>query len=109
MVQVPADPEKRKTSIEWPTVIDDRLRLLVDLASQSAELDGASSANELLAALVSAQPLESDRLARLVKRHRNRPVDQIAAANEKHGGTPSPRRGRPRSGSSLKHPDGTGR
>src|SRR5438094_10080093 len=96
MIEVPAEPERRRTSVEWPTIVDDRLRLLVDLARQAEHLDGTSSANELLAALVCAQSLDTEHVAQLVNRYRNLSLDQIAAATQRRGGAAAPRRGRPR-------------
>jgi len=106
MNQGPADPEKRRSSVEWPTIVDDRLRLLVDLTQQADDLDKSTSANELLAALICSQSLDGARLARLVKRYRNRPLTKIAEETEEYGGAPPPRRGRPRSGSQR---DGVGK
>lgn len=87
---------KRKTSIEWPTEVDDRLRLLVELASNSPTLGGASSANELLAALVCEQSVEPDQLARTINQYRAVDMNEIARATKAKGGAPKPTRGRPR-------------
>lgn len=87
---------KRKTSIEWPTEVDDRLRLLVELAGKSSTLGGASSANELLAALVCEQPLDPDQLARTIGHYRGVDMNEVARATNAKGGAPRPTRGRPR-------------
>jgi len=87
---------KRRTSIEWPTEVDDRLRLLVDLAGRSPTLSGASSANELLAALVCEQPLAPDALARTIDRYRGLKLSEVDRATSAMGGAPTPSRGRPR-------------
>jgi hypothetical protein len=105
MIQISMGTEKRRTSVQWPTAVDDRLRLLVELVRQSGSLDKPSSANELLAALVCAQPLENDRLARLVKRYRGVELGDLAAATARHGGARQPRRGRPRSAASTDRAD----
>lgn len=87
---------KRRTSIEWPTEVDDRLRLLVALAGRSPTLSGASSANELLAALVCEQPLEPAALARMIDRYRSLELSEVERATSANGGPPTPSRGRPR-------------
>lgn len=87
---------KRRTSIEWPTEVDDRLRLLVGLAGRSSRLSGVSSANELLAALVCEQPLDPDALARTISRYRRVELREVDRATSAKGGAPKPRRGRPR-------------
>lgn len=87
---------KRRTSIEWPTEVDDRLRLLVDLAGRSPELTGASSANELLAALVCEQQLEPKALARTINRYRRLELTAVDRATSERGGAPTSIRGRPR-------------
>lgn len=89
-------PKRKKTSIEWPTEVDDRVRLLVDLAGKSAILTGASSASELLAALVCEQPLESEALARTINQYRGVDMTEVARATSAKGGAPRPTRGRPR-------------
>ena len=87
---------RRKTSIEWAIEVDDRLRLLVQLAGTSAELDGAASANELLAALVCEQPLDPNHLGRLIARFRGIHLADVARTTDAKGGAPRPVRGRPR-------------
>ena len=87
---------KRRTSLEWPTEVDDRLRLLVDLARHSPALDRASSANELLAALVCEQSLEPDALGRTISRYRGVELAELDRATRAKGGPQVPRRGRPR-------------
>ncbi len=51
--------DRRKTSVEWPAAVDDRLRHLVQLAEGSSGLR-TTSASELLAALICVQPLDGD-------------------------------------------------
>jgi hypothetical protein len=82
--------------VEWPTIVDERLRLLVEVAERAEEVEGASSANELLAALVCMQSLDSKRVGQLINRYRAQSPARIAAETRKHGGAPIPRRGRPR-------------
>lgn len=90
------DRERRKTSVEWPVFVDERLRLLVVLAEQATRVR-ATSASELLAALVCDQPLDGDRLADMVIRHRNASPVEVAQATRSHRSwTGTPRRGRPR-------------
>jgi hypothetical protein len=82
--------------MQWPIGVDDRLRLLVDLASQQADAAG-TSASELVAALICDQPLDGLRLADLVGRYRAGGSDAAVPAGPTQdlaGG--SPRRGRPR-------------
>lgn len=90
--------KRKKTSIEWPTEVDDRVRLLVELAGKSPTLDGKSSASELLAALVCEQPLESGPLARTINQYRGVDMTEVARATDAKGGAPRPTRGRPRTG-----------
>lgn len=85
---------RRKTSVEWPTVVDDRLRLLVALVQQT-ETAGSTSASELLSALVCAQPLDRDVLAAQVLRYRSLDHSAVAGLTAEHPINP-PRRGRPR-------------
>lgn len=89
--------KRKKTSIEWPTEVDDRVRLLVGLVGKSPTLGAKSSASELLAALVCEQPLESEALARTISRYRRTDLAEIERATSASGGAPTPSRGRPRS------------
>jgi len=86
---------RRKTSVEWPAAVDDRLRLLVRLAEDAGNLR-ATSASELLAALICDQPLEGTRLAALITAYRQGNCDIIKAADANDGKPRSRRRGRPR-------------
>lgn len=88
--------KRKKTSIEWPTEVDDRVRLLVDLVSKSPTLSGKSSASELLAALVCEQPLEPDQLAQTINQYRGVNMTEVAWGTNAKGGAPRPTRGRPR-------------
>lgn len=88
--------DRRKTSIEWPAGVDDRLRHLVRLAEEAAELR-TTSASELLAALIWAQPLDGARLAATITAYRHarrETMEAIRPGNLIPPGTP--RRGRPR-------------
>src|SRR6266516_3973047 len=89
--------DRRKTSIEWPTVVDDRLRLLVALA-EATNAVSPSSAAELLAAMVCAQPFDGGQLAAAVLDYRRLPPDKIDADTRRHSPptTQPARRGRPR-------------
>lgn len=88
--------ERRKTSVEWPVFVDERLRLLVVLVEQAAQVQ-ATSASELLAALVCDQPIDGDRLADTVIRYRNASPIEVATTTRNHRSrTRTPRRGRPR-------------
>jgi hypothetical protein len=97
---------RRKTSIEWPADVDERLRALVRLAEQDGALR-ATSASELLAALVCGQPADGAGLAALITAYRQRGREPAAAPGPPEG-PPSPRRrGRPRRGlTRLRAPDG---
>jgi hypothetical protein len=88
--------DRRKTSVEWPAAVDDRLRHLVQLAEEAAELRTTSAA-ELLAALIWAQPLDSDHLAATISAYRQTGRDTMEAVRQNDQDPPrSPRRGRPR-------------
>jgi hypothetical protein len=88
--------DRRKTSVEWPATIDDRLRHLVRLAEEAAELR-TTSASELLAALIWAHPLDGDRLAATITAYRQTGSDTIGAVGSTDLNLPqAPRRGRPR-------------
>jgi hypothetical protein len=91
--------DRRKTSMEWPTVVDDRLRLLVSLTERS-NVTGPTSATELVAALICAQLIDADHLGEVVRRYRQMDSDEIKAETRRHGPLPTvtPRRGRPRGG-----------
>ena len=87
---------RRKTSVEWPAAIDDRLRHLVRLAEEAADLR-TTSASELLAALIWAQPLDGARLAASIAAYRQTGRDTIGAVGSTDLNLPqAPRRGRPR-------------
>jgi len=86
--------DRRKTSIEWPAAVDDRLRNLVRLAEEAAELRTTSAA-ELLAALIWAQPLDAASLAAAIAAYRNE-RESIEAVSLGDLTSPTPRRGRPR-------------
>jgi hypothetical protein len=91
---VPAD--RRKTSVEWPAVVDDRLRLLVSLAEEAGEV-GATSASELLAALICAQPQSTAHLADTIITYRQAAHETIGTPGSSAAKVPHrPRRGRPR-------------
>ena len=88
--------DRRKTSIEWPAAIDDRLRHLVRLAEEAAELR-TTSASELLAALIWAQPLDGARLAATITAYRQIGRENMEAVRPGGLNLPrAPRRGRPR-------------
>jgi hypothetical protein len=88
--------DRRKTSIEWPAAVDDRLRHLVQLAEEAAELR-TTSASELLAALIWAQPLDGARLAATITAYRRTGRDTMEAVRQNDHNPPrTPRRGRPR-------------
>lgn len=61
--------DRRKTSVEWPATVDDRLRHLVRLAEETPDLR-TTSASELLAALICAQPLNGAQLAATITAYR---------------------------------------
>jgi hypothetical protein len=86
--------DRRKTSMEWPVGVDDRLRLLVRLAEQSGDRR-PTSASELLAALICDQPLDGTRLAAVISAYRQNGSGSLTAsvAGESQQ---SRRRGRPR-------------
>lgn len=87
--------DRRKTSIEWPADVDDRLRHLVQLAEETTELR-ATSASELLAALVCAQPKDGPRLAATITDYRQaREIMETAPPGDPIPPL-TPRRGRPR-------------
>jgi len=88
--------DRRKTSIEWPADVDDRLRHLVQLAEETAQLR-TTSASELLAALVCAQPLDGPRLAATITDYRQARRGTMETAPPGGPIVPRPpRRGRPR-------------
>jgi hypothetical protein len=88
---------RRKTSIEWPADVDERLRALVRLAEQDGGLS-ATSASELLAAMVCGQPADGARLAALITAYRQRGGELAEAPGSPEGMPPPRRRGRPRRG-----------
>jgi hypothetical protein len=88
--------DRRKTSVEWPAPVDDRLRHLVRLAEEDADLR-TTSASELLAALIWAQPLDSARLAATITAYRKTGRDTMRTERSSDLNLPqTPRRGRPR-------------
>lgn len=88
--------DRRKTSVEWPAAVDDRLRHLVRLAEQSSDVR-TTSASELLAALICAQPLDGVRLATTITAYRQTGRDTMRATEPGDLSLPQPRRrGRPR-------------
>ncbi|MGO9159549.1 MAG: hypothetical protein ACLP7J_02390 [Streptosporangiaceae bacterium] len=88
--------DRRKTSVEWPATVDDRLRHLVRLAEGAADLR-STSASELLAALIWAQPVDGARLAATITAYRQTGRDTIEAVGPSELNPPqTPRRGRPR-------------
>lgn len=87
---------RHKTSVEWPVVVDERLRLLVGLIEQAGHA-GPASASELLAALICEQPIDGAHLADTVIRYRRTPHGELAAATRSRSSRIGPpRRGRPR-------------
>jgi hypothetical protein len=97
--------DRRKTSIEWPADVDERLRALVRLAEQDGGLR-ATSASELLGALVCGQPADGAHLAALITVYRQRDREPPEAPGPLEG-RPSPRRrGRPRRGLTRPRTDG---
>jgi hypothetical protein len=88
--------DRRKTSVEWPATVDDRLRHLVRLAEEASDLR-TTSASELLAALICAQPLDSARLAATITAYRQTGRDTLGTAGSSDLSLPQTRRrGRPR-------------
>jgi len=90
---------RRKTSIEWPAAVDDRLRLLVRLAEEQEGL-GVTSASELLGALIWSQQPDGAGLAATITSYRQAGRDVTGLADEVSPAGPrrTPRRGRPRRG-----------
>ncbi len=76
--------DRYKTSMEWPTVVGDRLRLLVGLTERS-NLTGPTSATELVAALICAQPIDVDQMGEAVRQYRQMDSDAIAAETRRYG------------------------
>ncbi|WP_100514279.1 hypothetical protein [Mycobacteroides abscessus] len=70
----PANVPRKKTSMQWPVVVDERLRILTALAAEqnaetgteSAKPAPSASAAVLLANLILSQPLSD--LARLIEK-----------------------------------------
>lgn len=87
--------DRRKTSVEWPAAVDDRLRLLVRLAEEAGNLR-TTSASELLAALICGQQLDGVRLEALIIAYRHSGCETIRAAGASEDPPRTPRRGRPR-------------
>jgi len=88
--------DRRKTSVEWPATVDDRLRHLVRLAEETPDLR-TTSASELLAALICAQPLDGAELAATITAYRQAGRDSMGTAGSSELNLPqTPRRGRPR-------------
>lgn len=66
------DSERRTTSVQWPTAVDDRLDMLLRLLA----VEGVpTSRAQLLAALVAAAPLDGPKLARTVNAYRKLLLD----------------------------------
>lgn len=87
---------RHKTSVEWPVVVDERLRLLVSLTEQVSTA-GPTSASELLAALICQQPIDGKHLADCVMQYRQTEHADLATATHRHTAwSRGPRRGRPR-------------
>jgi hypothetical protein len=86
--------DRRKTSIEWPAAVDDRLRHLVRLAEEAADMRSTSAA-ELLAALIWAQPLDGAGLAATIAAYRHGRENLEAISSSDLTSRPR-RRGRPR-------------
>jgi hypothetical protein len=86
--------DRRKTSIEWPAAVDDRLRHLVRLAEEAADVRTTSAA-ELLAALIWAQPLDAASLGAAITAYRDE-RENIEAVSLGDLTSRAPRRGRPR-------------
>ena len=96
---------RRKTSIEWPAAVDDRLRLLVRLAEETGDL-GVTSASELLAALICAQPQDGGNLAETISQYRQAEPETVRPAGPSEASpSPAPRRGRPRHGRAKNSPN----
>ena len=89
--------DRRKTSVEWPADVDDRLRMLVRLAEQTGDL-GTTSASELLAALICDQPLDGARLTAVIAAYRQSERVDLPTAGTSGEPVPGRRRGRPRRG-----------
>lgn len=88
--------DRRRTSIEWPAIVDARLRHLVQLAEERTEVQ-ITSASELLAALIWAQPLDASRLAATIIAYRRAERETMGMDIVGDLGPPRvPRRGRPR-------------
>lgn len=87
--------DRRKTSVEWPAAVDDRLRLLVRLAEEAGNLR-TTSASELLAALICDQELDGARLAAVINTYRQSGRETIRAVGAGEDPPRAPRRGRPR-------------
>ena len=88
--------DRRKTSVEWPATVDDRLRHLVRLAEEAPDLR-TTSASELLAALICAQPLDGAQLAATITAYRQTGRDTVGAVGSSDLSLPrTRRRGRPR-------------
>lgn len=87
--------DRRKTSVEWPTAVDDRLRLLVRLAEDTENIR-TTSASELLAALICDQPLEGTRLAELIAAYRQGSHGSTKVSDADEDRPRIRRRGRPR-------------
>jgi len=88
--------DRRKTSVEWPAAVDERLRHLVRLAEEEAGIR-TTSASELLAALIWAHPPDGARLAATIAAYRQTGNEILRVAGSAELGSPPPRRrGRPR-------------
>lgn len=87
---------RRKTSVEWPTVVDDRLRMLVAIAEHRT--GRRTSAAELLSALICAQSTDPERVAHRIRQFRALAPEDIAHGNDATLVKDASRRGRPRRG-----------
>jgi hypothetical protein len=93
----PVERNRHKTSVEWPVVVDERLRLLVGLIEQNGHAGLASASELLAAALICEQPIDGARPADKVIRYRRTPhSDLTAATRSRSSRIGPPRRGRPR-------------
>lgn len=85
---------RRSTSIEWPTPVDARLRILVNLAAE--ELGRPTSAAEVLAGLIVQARLDGKRAAKAAQAASPRKLRAIERENAEHAERTGPQLGRPR-------------
>jgi hypothetical protein len=95
--------DRRKTSVEWPAAVDDRLRLLVRVAEETGNLR-TTSASELLAALICGQQPDGARLEAVITAYRHSGCETIRAAGASEDPPRAPRRGRPRGSRTQESP-----